>query len=483
MYVGRWLVLITLLAPAFAFADDFADFRIPDHHIRLWDVRLSGSADRNKFADSASQRWSYDASGSTGSSALWLRDSEDHRASLSLDLRLDGTRQSQKAEDGLGESRTSGRFVREFSRLFVSDRRYLGSSRVAIEGSVLGSAATDQAWSRIEADGPPSNILISHQRDSDNRNDYFYVVNGDLAVGVGRVRDATAVYDALALEERLRERGVLKQPLAPLVRQRIASLLYVRNDLATVLDRPGKTLWAELVQVLSDSGSLERDVDPVTVIRALEPYARSTALMGYPPQSPLLRQRGGFFGLAVEASHNHSIGRQSRTISSWISQGDSVVLSSSTSLSTRFSTDQDLILFGPRGEYHRPLGPRHQLDASGALLFWSKDAAHRFRLVSAVSWGWILGDRWIATVSANEARDIVSPEVALARRTDWILVYEGKISWYVEDRLRLDAGLQGSQEHWGDGMYEQLNQIFFGLSYKLAGRLDAPGLMQPIRVP
>lgn len=66
----------------------------------------------------------------------------------------------------------------------------------------------------------------------------------------------------------------------------------------------------------------------------------------------------------------------------------------------------------------------------------------------------------------------------------WSVDYGVSLAWYLEDRLSLDLTATGLQQGTQGGIqFARTDGISVALSYKLAGRLDAPGLMPAIQVP
>lgn len=132
MNVGRWLVVVTLLAPGCACGDDFADFRIPDHRLRLWDVQLSGGANRRNTGFGTVEDKDYQAFGASSTSAFWLHDSENRSTLFSLDFQGAGNRGRNNARTtDMGENSFEQRSVRELARLIASDRWYPSGGPVA----------------------------------------------------------------------------------------------------------------------------------------------------------------------------------------------------------------------------------------------------------------------------------------------------------------------------------------------------------------
>jgi hypothetical protein len=94
---------------------------------------------------------------------------------------------------------------------------------------------------------------------------------------------------------------------------------------------------------------------------------------------------------------------------------------------------------------------------------------------------WLVTDRWVASVDAFH-------DVLLWRRNDtwtntgWGVGVGGKLSWFLEDHLQLALSADGSQNGQLDGLVRQYHANL-SLGYRFAGRIENPGLTNPIRVP
>jgi len=266
-------------------------------------------------------------------------------------------------------------------------------------------------------------------------------------------------------------------------------LLYLEDAYVSVLDRPGRTFWRELERILREDGALEGgQLDAASVLRAMEPYGSGgrTRTGEFLPHSPIIRLRGAFVGLEVQASHLHFINRVEQRAFTQQSVNDTLQPAYTVSESRRSDLADDVIRFGPRAEFHRPIGLKWQVDGQGELLFPTRDPAHGLRLNSSGSVSVLVADRWLASASFNQFR-VVGEKAPFTKTLiggSWAVDYGATLSWYVEDRLRLDLKASGQQTgHIGFGpTFERFEGISLGLSYKIAGGIDAPGLIEPVRI-
>ena len=484
MKIGRWLTVLIMLAPTLVSADEFADFRIPDHRFEVWKASLSGSAQRTRQGDATFESKSSSTGASTGTSFLWIHDSELRRTEVSAQGAFSANRYESTAKGNtFGDTRNWQHSGTESVRGEALQRSYLGQAPLAIEASIMARGDDDQQWFRQRTTSEDAPGLEFQERASGSSWDYRYDASAAVGIGVGRVRDATALYDARILEQRLRDRGLLRNDLAPATRRRLAELLYLRADYQTVLELPGKSFWSELQSILESDSALTAPLNAPAVLRALEIYGdrHGSDYSGLPAGSPMLRQRGAFAQLEIQASHRHSIFRSESERFAFAAVNDSVIGSTHDAFHTRREVSQDLILFGPNLEYHLPGGLRWQTDLSSQLLFSSKDPKRKYRWSSRASEGWILADRWLATATIGHDRDLAS--VDPTGIGTWRVFYSASLIWYLEDRFGLQLSTFGTQSrNRRPGDYEGNDAIYLSMSYKLSGRIDAPGLIEPVHV-
>src|SRR5262249_5648251 len=87
-------------------------------------------------------------------------------------------------------------------------------------------------------------------------NQYMYGANADVSIGWGRVRDATPVFSALLLEERLQRDHMLARTLSVDARNKLAALIAIEGDFAEVHDEPDKAFWSEVERIVREDGAL-----------------------------------------------------------------------------------------------------------------------------------------------------------------------------------------------------------------------------------
>ena len=320
-------LMLATTDPAPSRADEFEDFRIPAHRVLLWTGSIDAGGSRSKSASDFTEieNGRFGASGATQWS--WYYDSDPSYMALGASGTVGGLAEGSSRLNQFSFAPATSRIDEEFRRRFMNEgisanaalRRYpweipIGGSLVAAVTSQYG-----QQWGSDDVETqqqvPPSS-LDRIVRTSDERWQHATSFVGTASVVFGRVRDATAVYEVVVLEDRLREAGVIGRALSPAARERLAAITYERFALGTVRERPARTVWGAIEQVLRDDGALvDAGLDGYSIFRAVEPYfgpslgVDATGL----PKSPVLRQRGAMIGPAFRYVHFHATNRLDQT--------------------------------------------------------------------------------------------------------------------------------------------------------------------------
>jgi hypothetical protein len=502
--VAHGAALVALLLPtARAGADEYSDFRIPDHHVYAASGTFGASARRGQLergVDALLDR-SHDYSGALGSAAFWLHDSERGITSLTgslvlLGRRSDRTRRSEQffappQSIHLRDSEASD--LKGLDEYFAVDgawRRYPWAAPAAIEISTSTVASYRQAWSRGNRFLAFEDSAFARSQWTGSTNEErvaLYDLSVAVTAGVGRVRDATGVYRARLLEQRMIEQGLLVRPLSRAAASRLAALFYVEPGFRLVHDRPERFFWRELERILREDGALaEQGLDAYGVFRALEP-AVPTSDRFY----RFYRRSGAFAGIALTARHQH--GLESRaTHNRYMEVVDAnppVILDFADSRRDGYETN--LAYLGPRVEYHRPIGMRWQLDAESHAFFALQnarvdDGLDMFTSLSAV---WVVSDRWFWSADLGQARHYLTSRGSefVSGRDAWSVRYGMTLGYLLEDRVGLEIGASefqygGRNPSAAETMISRAASIQVGVSYHFLGGLDAPGLIPPVRL-
>jgi hypothetical protein len=464
-------------------ADEFSDFRIPAHRARLWTVGLNGFTRRQDHDnDLGSDRLSRgDAQVGTQGYRLW--DSDPRRTQFSATASATGATQRVETTQGTGHEDRRARIGRESWSFAVDDRHYPWSLPVGIVGSAGVAGEYAQEWDHIARESSDRSIRTL---DANQRWDYETIVRAQVACGWGRVRDATPVMEARYLEARLRESGVLARDLSGAARMHLAQLLSTRSDFGAVADRPARSLWKEIHEVLRADGALADGADdPGAWARAFEPYfgpaLTYTNIRDLVPESPIARATGVFVGPVLGYDHSDRRTRVDSKFDDATYAGDVLVSLTSFTSSGAVHFFQDTPTGGIEAEVHRPLGLDWQADAVSRFVVPLRERGEQLTFTSNAALGYLRLDRWSAAVTAFHERDIVGglPGPVASR---WLAAVGGRVDFYMEDHLALTLRAEDTQSRSGASGASEFNRALsagVSLTYRITGAFDAPGLFSP----
>ena len=475
---------LSLLTPFTAFADEFSDFRIPPHSVTSWQAGFAVQGNRAStgyptFSDRLRQ-----IRGESSTDWSWFHDSEPFTTSFAFngfaaDLR-DWRSQSSGSVPGFYDQ-TNRRRDDAFERLLVQaeHRHHPWASAIGFRLRSTAVAFYGQSWDREHRETLQDlgNLVWTRTVSASETWRYTYDVSGEVMVGVGRVRDATGVYTARVLEDRLRQSGALARPLSREARQRLVDLMTVRFAYSAVHDRPGKDLWREVEAILVTDGALsEQGLDPRSVLRASEPHYLGAGLGDGLPSSPVTRLRGAFGGPLFTARHNRSLLRSDDEML-FTSTVNGVPQPPNASVShLDFDLPFDEYMAGAGGEYHRPIGQRWQADLGGQVLAPVRSEDDGFLVSTEGHLAWLVADRWLAQASVQQFREIRETN-NLTVRDDWWWSYGVGLVYYFEDRFAVQLAASEQQSDQSSVNY-RFSNISLGVTYRLMGRFRAPGMME-----
>ena len=476
------------------FADEFSEFRIPEHRLFSWNGSLSSAFGRGTAGGGVSSQSNRNTNGAISSQMFWLHDSDPSQTMFAFNGDAQAVRQHSRGEyvfvfpsavsRGRGEAGSVN--AGERWQLSLEQRNYPWRTPVGWQVRLEGQADYRQQWTHQSNDD-------RHEETSETREntfqihadewDYHYRAVGELRLGYGRVRDATGVLDARVFEERLRQSGALTRALTPGARQRLAAIAYTRYAFGATHERPAKLVWQAIEQVLRDDGALaEGAVSPEKAFRAGESYLGGA--FGSPAlplaSSPVTRLAGSFAGLLVTARHEHQISRVDQHTVQSFTLNDTLDGFFDYDYARHDRSGQDAILAAARAEYYRPLGLRWQLDASETALVPLKEHRDGFELTSDVRLLAIVADRWLAEGFVNQRRRIDRGGGAGSplNEDSWAVAYGASATYFLEDHLALHGELGEQQLSTRSGANSNRNlNASLSLTYRLAGRLYAPGIV------
>lgn len=497
------LLFLSLPAPA-ARADDFDQFRIPEHRALRWNVGATTRARRISSNSSFTGTTENDrsdfgsASLELSSNGFWLRDSDPAFTFVSAQGRISGGRSSEHRQEEGGDAtlhfdsdqRRHNRSLNEIWSLTARDRRYPWAFPFAFSIEAEGFGNYGQAWEdQRRIDILTQVPFVRRGLTESNSQTWAYQTGVRTAVGagLGRVRDATVVYEVAVLEQRLRETGALTRELSSAARRKLAELLYVRNAYGSVRDRPGRTMWREVERILAEDGALrEGGLEAYDVLRAAETpnaIAVSELTRDGLPFSPLFRLRGWFAGVRVRNTHVRSVLRYDTDLFYEQAIDDSVVGGFRNAFASRNTAAQDMVEAGVGAEYHRPMGLKWQWDSRADLFTGLREQDKVLSLIVSTDVSSQLADRWLATAFLTNYWFDENRREGPTAQDNSVWLYGVNLLYYLEDRLTLDARIFERQDRIrGDSSgprphrFDRDGEILLGLTYRPAGWFATPGL-------
>jgi len=329
----------------------------------------------------------------------------------------------------------------------------------------------------------PEPALRTEGRDRVTEHDYVYDASLIATAGLGRVRDATVVFDVHVLEERLQATGAFTRPLSQAAREKLASIFYMQPRYSAAHERPSRFFWRDVEEILRADGCLAGEgLGAFSLTRVQESYD--------PFRGPrFTRTRGWFAGPAIMASHSHSIRRTESESQSRRYDPALPPAVSSRDTSLHVSQTSDRFDIGGRLGYHQPLGWRWQVDVETAAFAPMRPGEEGFETTSSAQLVWLVADRWKADLGVDHIRAVFEPRDTDALEDDgWEVNWRARLGFYIEDRTELYAVLtQNQMRERGHGdflgtPYHRATVLALGMRYRFLGALDAPGFLTPQRL-
>jgi hypothetical protein len=490
-------VVVTVLQGAPARADEFSDFRIPDHRVFSWTGDFGASGGQRTDSFGSLLRRSNGLSGSASSNAAWQHDSDPATSALFVGFTVNGRRNhddsQDRFEDPFGDvtferRSTHDRSVFESWSASAETRRYPWTLPFGATLRADGSGNFGQIWQSQSNTRQVQTPFFSEEfrvAERDVRWSYLHQARASAGIGVGRVRDATMVYDVHVMEERLLLAGSLNRPLSAQARLRLAELLYMRGAVGQVHDRPARLVWREIERILREDGAPKGDaLDPWSVVRSAEPYLGGpTDSRDYFPRSPIARLTGYFVGPQVTLATRHNVFRsENQSLQEFVLTDTTFGDSSSHFQRDVQSSDQALGVLV--AEYHRPVGPRWQLDARGRVFTpLRREGGKDLQEQSSIELAWIVSDRWLGRASIAHRWLDEDRTQGPTRLDSWQWGYGADVHYFLEDHVGIGLGCGGGQS-WTRGNalgiphdYSRSTSFSLSMSYRFAGFFQAPDLL------
>jgi hypothetical protein len=463
------LAVAAMPTSAGAEPDPYAQFRIPAHRWSSISFSAQGSGRTAATDVDATSSHVGNLLATLGGQATWGFDSDRLQHELRLDSEVSGGRahslESTQIPPSSIRDEVSTRFTDQLLATSLTSRVYPWQAPFGFQSLLSGTLLTLQSWANTSQLNRVDSFLTVSEITS-TRHSVVHQLVGSLTLGFGRVRDATAVYAAQLMEQRLQSTGALTRPLTQATREKVAALFAVEGRLGFAHDRPDKYFWRELERILREDGALQGSLDAWSVLRLMEPVL---------PRLSWARPAGFFVGPNVSAQTVRRHEWEDLNLTGALLENDSLVASIGNATHAHNDRRDDHIFVGASAELHRPLGMRWQTDAS-TLVSYAR-SGHVLQVQSALSAAWLVADRWSWNASLQEFSETRNAGEDHPR---WQVAFESRIAYYLEDALDLSlswATLQARDEPFGGPRFDRRDQYQLGVRYRFRGTFEAPGIM------
>jgi hypothetical protein len=502
---------LAFLAPAAARADDasdFRDFRIPASRAVSWVGDVGGYANWN-HSDSRDRRGVMRQQDLNGTHRHFVR-IEDDRQTLQVDdaLRFSGTRRVEQHDDRF-ENSYFGEPVADYhdhsvntdayttANLSVRYDRY--SARTPLFVTTTSSAALRDSryWdhSSTSESLPAQNIDRQRVWDSRSYRDSWHSFGGSVGIGIGRVRDATALFEARVFEDRLQKAGALAHPLSHDARQRLASLFAARSQISAASDRPAPGLWSAIERILRDDAAVVGDgsLKPDAIFQTTAPYFSNGYLYDYTslPRSPIYWVTGASARWLFKGSTSRGNGRRGYATSRLITRSgvdDPWAENRSSYDDGSRWPSVDALSMGPALSYDRPLNMRWQWGAS-ANSEWSLRKNNWYvEHYADVTLSGIVADRWMLSSDVEYDRQVTRDKNRVQSADIWEWSLGARATYFVTDHVNAYVDFRQSYAKYGADLVNLYyyvepathhysdGQASFGLTYRFAGHASIAGV-------
>jgi hypothetical protein len=450
-------MLLALPVTAFA-GDEFSSFRIPANSYLDWrgGASTSGAWQNSSVGPDHSSSSYFSGSGSS-SFASWRED--DARVSQwTGGFSAGGTRRHDESLDhfldyldsGLTSTATSGgsRSMQESAGLSTSQSWYAASAPIGLIGSISGQWADDQYWSSARRLRQNSLAPLDPVEQLSSR--VFKRYSSGMSAGagwiLGRVRNATGVFEARVLEARLLRLGALNRPLSAQGRQRLADLMYAHRDVGVGTARPAAPVMDAVERILYEDGALRDSVLTASDLFHLTESIFDRYLGGNSigpdglPRSPIARASGAFISVQLFTTHSRTAARQDltqTTIPYTAGTPGTPVEQRQTGSSKQTSDGTQLHL---AAEWHHPSSMRSQWDATSGFDKILSGSDRGFAFFNQLGWTYIAADRWLIGAGASQQRKSQRTKEHVTLADDWGTSVSVGIQYLVIDRVSIGFG-------------------------------------------
>jgi hypothetical protein len=347
--------------------------------------------------------------GTAASSFSWLSDSDPRTTQvLAGFLAATNGSWSSTASTGFGFRQSESvdqRSGNESWAVSLSHSAYPWARPLGFAVSVNATGSYAQIWRHDQAASDQVTGNSTIQLSAIESWFYQTSIHDAAQLRFGRVRNATGVYDARVLEQRLREMGALSHPLSAEARRRLIALMYLRYDYDAFRERSGKSLWERVEEMLREDGAIaDSGVDARAIQRAGESEVSRAVSPDGLPRSPVLRLTGGYFAGEITDQHRNFLARTDASLSAQQILGGVPQPPITGDFNSRSEQPFDLVMAGGVARYDRPLGDRWPLRRGGRVwpLRPRLTASGQLQRRGDV----LVSDRWFATLYWFKSRSV-----------------------------------------------------------------------------
>ncbi|MCB9357682.1 MAG: hypothetical protein H6508_00505 [Calditrichaeota bacterium] len=427
---------LTLEAPAY----ELSDYRIPRHQVSSLVSRFNFSAGRGGTVDAESADRSANHYGNLNFSGYWLYDSENLGIEIEPFVTAEVNGWSSERR-GTGYDYRSGRTpIRSEGSSNYYHQRYSLATRgiffptelpLGVEWTALGQANGDQYLSHGQGSSQDTLGIEDWSYKSDSYR-ISYTTRADAGLGWGRIRDASGLYKAHILEDRLEKLGRLTGKLSDETLRKIADLYYTRSDFFRRDERVERFFWNEVEAILKQDPAMTGELDAFALFRIAESVA---------PSSPV-RHSGIRFSFYAVGRHSSSVSLYGEEESSAFYPDTGERTASDSSSSSRSESHIEEILIGTRLQVSFPVNWRVQITGDTKLERKLHHANAGYAWHTVLMTRYALHDRWACSHTFlfsrwdNHPLDRTRPRGQWAEFENWF-----SLAYYVESRVSVSGYL------------------------------------------
>ncbi|MBL0061789.1 MAG: hypothetical protein IPP40_10000 [bacterium] len=473
-------------------ADEFSEFRVPKNRVVRSNTTFGLNFERrNSHGPREGEYVKYITQNGYGNLSYFLHcETDKTQIQLVSDMNLHESTESNKSND-------VDWFYNYAEKSEYDNQGLGGGARVFPEVTVypfakwVGGELSGQMDARYSQNSRSGSSFHTYQSDyySSASSSYFeydsenwgqsYTLYTKVGPTIGRIRNVTAVADALVMESRLIAENILNGRLQMQSRQALANLLYQKPNYYYSHQRWERFFWQDVEAIIKNDPAFAGEFGAYAQQRISESYFGS-----------LYRQRGWRINPYAYYRHENTIDHEWQVSQTTTIYEDRTDYDEAESYSRRHR-HSDNGYWGLYAEYASPFGLNWQFqisndleysrnDRSGAPQSGRESILNRF----GCELDWIMADRWMSEFSLRSTRqyidDVGDDNYNFGYRND---VASLSIAYLIEDHVEVSLryedqySWQGSREHFngvGNTVTQdtRTNRIWLDLRYALLGALQ-----------